>query len=271
MAYSIDTFFDLLEKHGNCCSIKKIHTDPKKIIIIAKICDSNFINNLYNNDGEMKRPLTLDANSLMVITYLPVTTKIMVNLFCCNFQMIDVYDKISTHGIAIEGNFNINPVTQIPYEGYLGKTLQGTNIVRGVVPNSNSHFLVIDDHKILKIMNGSELLNYKASNINIQCVQGERLIEKGNPNNTKILDRKSSMIVVAIDNCNNILFIFHPQINKYNMISLLLYFRVVNAINICDSDNAHLIWKEYGRNIYNKTDFIGNTYDYVANSLVFSS
>jgi Cu/Ag efflux protein CusF len=185
--------------------------------------------------------------------------------------MIEIYDKLSTHGIILEGNFNINPLTKIPNNYYAGKSIDGTNLIQGVSPIPTASYLVIDNHHLIKIMTGSELTSYKSIGANVQCIEGERLMTNGEYVQFDEDKNNTGMIVIAIDENKNTLIIYHQSINKYNMISLLLFFKIKDAIVICETDNSHIIWKECGIDYYNKTDFIGNANEIVSNVLTFSS
>lgn len=269
--FSYEVFSNIIKKRSKKNIHQDLHSDPKKKITFLKNQDMLLISKLYNSDTKMTRTLSLNSENPFIIFQIPSTTGLMINLFCCKFKMTDIYDKISTHGVIVEGHFNINPVTKKPNGHYSGRTLEGKpfkeNFVNGKKPMEDSHYLIIDNHQILKILNGSELSNYKASGINLQCVEGKRLIENGIVVND---DNSGSMIVIAIDAHHNILIIHHPNISTSNMISFLLYLRIQNAINICDSTTPHIAWKN--NSLDSKTEhFIGDVNEYVSNIIVFSS
>ena len=270
-SFSYEIFSIVIKKRGKKNIHRDLHSDPKKKITFLKIQDISLIRKLYNSDTNMTRALVLNSENPFIIFQIPSTTRLMINLFCCKFKMADIYDKISTHGVIIEGHFNINPVTKKPNGRYSGGTLEGKllkeNFVNGKKPNDDSHYLIIDNHQILKILNGSELSNYKASGINLQCVEGKRLIENGIVVNN---DNVSSMIVIAIDAYDNIFIIHHSNISTFNMISFLFYLRIQNAINICDSETPHIAWKD--NSLDSKTEcFISDVNEYISNTIVFSS
>ena len=95
-------------------------------------------------------------------------------------------------------------------------------------------------------MNGYELINYKQNGINLQCVEGMRLIDNNSPYPLEnLMRKKNGMIVIAIDsNKETYLIIHHPHITVDNMISFLLFMKIKDAINICYTDNPHLIWEK---------------------------
>jgi len=266
---SMDFFLEMLNKQKYGFSIRNLHNDPQKKITVVKISDISVLLNIYNSVNSV-RQLSLDFDSKCVFTYLASNTKPLINLFCCNFRIIEIYDKLSTHGLILEGCFNINPVTKKPNAHYIGKNLQGHNFIKGELPDDNLSYLIIDNHQHIKIMTGLELKTYKSIGINVQCMQGDRIMTNGLPQEN-MSNEKTGMIVIAKDYANNIIIIYHPKITTYDMISLLFFFKTKDAIVICKSDNSHIIWKEHGMNYYNKSDFIGNTNDYVSNSITISS
>ena len=268
--YSIDFFLENI-KNAKKCSARMLCSDQNKKIIVAKIFNYKFMQDIYKKCTSRDN-MIYDKHAKLVITYLLSDTRPLINLFCCNLQMIDIYDKLSTHGIAIEGNFNINPLTKYPIGYYEGKSLKGTKIIKEELLNDSMSYLVIDNHQIINIMYGSELIKYKSTGIYTQCVQGDMLIKDGKD---ILIDNDENddcgMIVIAKDENNNTLIIYHQKINKSNMLLLLHFFKITNAIIICKSDTAHIVWKESEYNFYNKTDFIGNMYDNVSNIITFSS
>uniref|UniRef100_A0A6C0CAY8 Uncharacterized protein n=1 Tax=viral metagenome TaxID=1070528 RepID=A0A6C0CAY8_9ZZZZ len=268
-SYSVDYFLESARLVKNC-SIRTLNHEKNKQIVVIKMFDNKFMQNIYRK-CIIDRPLKINKNTKMVVSYIFSTTRSLINLFCCKFQMIEIYDKLSTHGIIIEGNFNIDPLTKVPKNYYSGKSLDGTNVLRGALPIPDASYLVIDNHRLIKIMTGADLVSYKSVGMNVQCIQGERLMTNGRILLDEQKDDDTGMIVIAVDEDQNTLIIYHQSINKYNMISLLRFFKAKDAIIICNTDNSHIIWKECGINHYNKTDFIGNTNEIVSNVITFSS
>src|SRR6266567_1183018 len=128
-SFSYEMFSNIVKKRGKKTIYQDLHNDPKKKIIMLKIQDISLIRKLYNNDINMIRSLTLNSDDSLIIFQIPSTTMLMINLFCCNFKMVDIYDKISTHGVAIEGQFNINPVTKKPNGRYSGGLLESETYI----------------------------------------------------------------------------------------------------------------------------------------------
>jgi len=263
-----ETLYSIIKNYDDKSFFKEINNDPKKKMIVSSIHDMNLLHTLYPH-----HTMILDPKDFFLIFYIPNSTKIMINLFCCNFKMADIYHKISTHGIAIEGKFNINPVTNIPMGHYSGNIITKDinprqNHIKGKKILRKNHYLIIDNHRLIKILDGCELINYKPTGINLQCVEGMRIISNKVP--VQQNDKINSMIVIAIDISNNILIIHHPHISMNDMISFLLYLQVNDAINICDSNNPHLIWKDKN-NQSNDDMYIGDINEVISNAIVFSS
>ena len=267
--YSVDYFLKNV-KIAKKCSIRTLNSENSKQIIVIKIHNHRFMEKIYKK-CVTDRPLKMNKNTKMIVSYILSTTRPLINLFCCGFRMIEIYDKLSTHGIVFGGNFNINPLTKIPNDYYVSKSIDGINIIKGALPIAMASYLVIDNHQIIKIMSGSELTSYKSVGTNVQCIQGERLINNGVHVQINENDIDTEMIVIAMDENKNILIIYHQSINRYNMISLLKFFRINDAIIVCKTENSHIIWKECGTKYRNKTDFIGNTNKIVSNVITFSS
>ena len=266
--YSVDYFLDNVRKTKNC-SIKTLSSEKNKQIVVIKMCNPVFLKSIYAKSHH-SRSLRLSKKGKMMISYIPSTTRPLINLFCCKFKLMDIYDKLSTHGIILEGNFDVNPLTKIP-NSYVGKVFNETNVIQGVLPLATASYLVIDNHNIIKIMSGTDLVSYKSVGINVQCIRGERLISNGTTEDTNRFDKENGMIVIAVDVNQNILIVYHQAINKYNMTSLLQFFNVKDAIIICNTENSHIIWKENGVRKIDKSNFVGDADEIVSNVITFSS
>ena len=334
MADMWNIFAQYLKLNYKCCLLKELNSEPNKQIFVAKICNIKSINifyKTYQSKQNLVDTLYLDPNTKFVIMAIPKSTKFLVNLFCCNLSMENIYSRLSTHGIAIEGCFKIQSKTNIPkgeYSGFDPQTKKSF-IKKNKIIDNYASYLVIDNYQIIKILDENELSTYKTTGINTQYVQGRKLFENSQPiipiNQMKnviienipdlpkgkisgenvIIDYSNlklklkinnieteidfnkigseikfeyeqffilkSILVIAIDINSNILMFYHPKIDYFNMALLLQLFNIKDAIAICFSPNAHIIWKEAGLNTYNKTDFIGNTTDNISNVITFSS
>jgi len=316
-----------LREYHKCCMIKNLSSEfGKNEIYIAKICNVNSINKFYQIH-QKKKGLTdmiyCEPGTKFIAAIIPKHSEIFINLFCCKVTMMSVHNKISKYGLALEGCFNINPLNMTPDGTYQGTNFNTNKKVNIEGFNRKSSYLLIDNHKILKIVNYNELETYNNEGINVQCVEGFRLFETGRPfmdttsmknikvngidglpdgpidgarvmidyfNKTIKIDDKnynfseigkhihfinessfimSGLLVVATDINDNILIFYHPKMDHFSMVLLLSLYDANNAIVICKSSKAHIIWKEAGMNKYNKTDFIGNISDPVSNVITF--
>lgn len=124
-----------------------------------------------------------------------------------------------------------------------------------IVPGKN----VIIDYNDLKIKANNVYYNF--SDI------GSKLMFQ----NEQLFDTNDGFLVIAIDHNNNIIIVYHPHIDYFNIILLLKIFNSKEAIIICRSSDAHIIWKENRHNTYNKSDFIGNPSNILSNIITFSS
>lgn len=317
--------FDYIN-NNNCCEIKNLNSeDQQKEIYVIKLCDvspiNNFIREISTQDN-VNDNLYIDPSHKLFIAVIPSTSKYFIDLFCCKISMENIYNKFVNYGFAMEGCFNIEPITLLP-NFYQGREFGSDNMLKmsGKKINLNQSYLVIDNHSTLNILNKQELEQYKPLGVNVQYVEGYRLYEKGEPslslsqmkniilgdgetipgenvtidydnlkikaNNTyydfsdigsklifqdeEIFNTINGLLVIAIDHDNNIFIVYHPHIDYFNMMLLLKVFNSKEAILICQSSNAHIIWKENGYNTYNKSDFIGNPSDILSNIITFSS
>lgn len=323
-------FFNLMSEY-NCCLLKNLNENDDKDIYVAKICNPDLINNFAKNQQtENTDTIYIDPNNKLFMAYIPKTSKIFTNLFCCNITMEQIHSKFSNYGLAIEGCFNIEPISMLPtfYRGnefdteYL-LTVNGKTGRNKSKSNSKS-FLVIDNHNIIKIMDDLELKNYKPVGVNVQYIEGLRLYNNKIPfmsfasmkdlktkdisnipenvngsnviidyqqlkikindksfdfseigkriqfNNNQLFNTNNGLFVFAIDENDNIFLIYHQHIDIFNMMLLLQLFNCKDAIVLCNSSDANIIWKENGQNIYNKTDFLGNPKKIISNVITFS-
>ena len=180
-----EKMFEIIKKNSHC-TLKNLNSEENgKEIYVMKICDLNVINILADNVMKTQKdgiPF-IDTKKDLFITFIPNTTQFFINLFCCNVTMEKIYSKFSKYGLALEGCFEINSITLFPffYQGYKFDTDHILNIKKGTDIISQKSFLVIDNHNIIKIMNGKELQTYEPKGINVQYIEGFKLYDNGNP------------------------------------------------------------------------------------------
>lgn len=338
-----DDFFRYISQYSDkCCIVKNLSQDDSKEILVANICQPFILNQYvqFFRPEQMTDILYLDNTSRLFFAIIPKKSKTFINLFCCNMTMENVHSKFANYGLALEGCFNIEPITNMPsfYQGYDYSTdankimsalvknnvldMDILNISYPIVPNEQA-FLIIDDHKYINIIDSKDLKTYEPKGVNVQYIEGKRLFNDGKPfvdieqiKNVKIMDNGSerivhgskvtinydnhqikidkeyydfmdigkkinfinseffsmdnSLLVIAIDKNENLIIVYHKHIDIYNMLLLLKLFNSYNAILLCNSPNANIIWKEKGFNMYNKTDFIGNPNKKLSNIITFS-
>ncbi|XWV25271.1 hypothetical protein QJ856_gp0499 [Tupanvirus deep ocean] len=336
-------FFNYLSKQSKqCCTIKNLSQDPKKSIYVAKICDSTIVTNYSKNfENDNKNKLYLAPNSRLFIAVIPNGSNIFYTLFCCNMTMENVHSKFNNFGLALEGCFNVEPITMLPsfYQGYeyskftgdivtVLKKIKSKDIEIITTTSANilyeQSFLVIDDHNIISIVDSKQFKNYQSKGINVQYIEGKKLFSNGEPfvefdtikkvnitnndgstkeingsdvtidydnnfininkhvydfseinktisfTNQEFFDMDNGLLVLAIDKNDNVFILYHRHIDFYNMLLLLKMFNCKDAILLCNSVNANIIWKESGFNTYNKTDFIGNPKTNLSNIITIS-
>lgn len=310
-------FFDYVNEQDNHI-LKNLNPVKGKEIYVMKLCGNimnNFINSFDDNDT-----VYIDSQNHFFFVLIPNTSKILITLFCCGLNLESIYSKFDNYGLAIEGCFNIEPITMVPffYRGYEYDTkkfltINNNNIIK------KQGFMVVDNHHIIKIMDGLELESYVPNGINVQYIEGMLLYHHGEPfiklekmkdvivdnkiidgsnvtidyNNFKInvnnkeyhfsdlgknidmvnnelFDVNNGLLVLAIDHNDNIFITYHRKIDFYNIMLFLKFFNCKDAILLCNSLEANIIWKEADNNIYNKTDFIGNPNKFVSNIIAFS-
>ncbi|XWV26533.1 SusC/RagA family TonB-linked outer membrane protein [Tupanvirus soda lake] len=334
-------FFNYLSgQNKQCCTIKNLSHDSGKSIYVAKICDSSIVTN-YSKNFDDNNKLYLAPNSRLFIAVIPNKSKIFFTPFCCEMTMENVHSKFNNFGLALEGCFNIEPITLLPsfYQGYeyskitgdIVETLkkiksQDIEIITTTSPNipTEQSFLVIDNHNTISIVDSNKFKNYQSKGVNVQYIEGKNLFSNGEPfikfdtirninminkdgstkeidgsnividyennrvnikndeydfseiNNTfsfvnqEFFDMDNGLLVFAIDKDDNIFILYHRHIDFYNMLLLLRMFNCKDAILLCNSVNANIIWKESGFNTYNKTDFIGNPKTALSNIITIS-
>jgi hypothetical protein len=250
-------------------AIVNLSLDSQKEIMVAKICNQD-LNNVLGT-----KSLIIDTNHQLFMAFIPATSKIFVNLFCCNITMEDIHKKFTNFGLAIEGCFNIEKISNLPnfYRGYNFLDDNYILTMQGVKQSLPKAYLVVDNHRIQKIVSEAELSTYKPIGVNVQYIEGLSLYENGRPQKSLTsLDKKLlGCLVLAIDKSNNIIIFYHNQLDISNVFQILNAFDCQNAILLCASANAHLIWKRDGQNTYNQSDFIGNPVETVSNVMTFSA
>ena len=211
--------------------------------------------------------------------------------------MIDIYNKISTHGLILEGCFTIQKGLNYYHEGmYSGNKLQNDaeSLFRstdGDVDNISA-YLLIDNHTNIHLLDKTELEKFVPTGLNVQYVRGVTLCKNGVPTvsleqmkyvnwNGKVIpgskvvlnyrtkqiiidtesvpfeeiDRSITMVnqgffslsgktVIARDQEQNIIIIYHPNIDLFNLQLLLHTLNVTDAILLCESNNGPFVGKE---------------------------
>lgn len=258
--------------------------------------------------------INVDSNKKILIGFIPSTTKFFFNLWCCNFTMEYICKKFDDCGLAIQGNYNISPISATP-NYYQGRNIKNGDAITFFPDKiARTSFLIFDNHNIIRIIDSSELSSYKPYGSNVQYVEGERIYKNGVPiidpakmdnlqmhdGSKIIIDHENqiitvgtsaypsssigktiffdkceyfinkSLMVICIDSSHNIIIIHHKDINKYNLILMLKIMNCSDAIIVADTPNINLIWKKHGKNVHNKTDFIGNPTELVSNIISFS-
>jgi hypothetical protein len=323
--------------------VKNLSHDETKQILVTNICKSAIVNDFAKNyhSKNITNALYLDPDSKLFLSIIPNNSKIFIGLFCCNINMEKIHSKFGDYGLALEGCFNIEPITMLPsfYQGYdylsvtnnitstfkngNAKDLNILNMKSPIIPKEQA-FLVIDNHSIISITDAIGLKAYQPKGVNVQYVEGKFLFKNGKPfvdfnmiKNIKIINDNGTEIIVdgsnvtidyyslkikvnnvfydfsdigqkinfvnsdffnldngllifGIDKKNNIFVVYHKYIDFYNILLLLELFDSRDAILLCNSTSANIIWKERGFNMYNKTDFIGNPKKMLSNVITFS-
>lgn len=283
---------------------------------IIKICDAKLLRNFFDDN------IFINETGKFFISFLPNDLNPFISLFCCNISLNNVYDKISSVGLAIEGCFNYNKITNnISYKGY---SLNGKIIdYKGLFPNDKNGYLIIQSHSNIKILNSSQINLLDL--FDVQFIKGPLLYKNGIPfislekmknikninlpdlpntingSNVKInyetltisiynkeysfndLDKNFSFkypsffktnngpLVIAMDKDNNIMIIYHDNMDIYNIMQILNKFNCEDAILICNTPNLNIMWKgDKENNYYNNKDFIGNPNKTVSNIILFS-
>ena len=195
-----DSFHQYLEQQNNiCCIVKNLSQKNDNPIYVSKICDSNLLRNYFKDNFISNDLPYLDPKSKIFIAVIPKGSQTFINLFCCKMTMENIHSKISDYGMALEGCFNIEPITMLPllYQGYdySSVTKNITPILKNprdikdfeLITTSSQEiiteqaFLVIDNHTNISIIDGQQFLAYKPKGINVQYVEGKRLFRDGNP------------------------------------------------------------------------------------------
>lgn len=176
--------FDYINQY-HCCKTTKLNPDskPERDIYIAKICNSQMINNFFDARDRLVGDVDiLDINSdKSLLAFIPNTSRPFVNLFCCGFTMEYIHSKFDDFGLAIEGCFNIEPITVLPRSMQAIDPINNDMIKMNGISKPEDSFLIIDDHRISKIVDGHELKSYEPYGVNVQYIQGERLYTRGEP------------------------------------------------------------------------------------------
>ncbi|CAH6420985.1 Hypothetical protein MVR_LOCUS227 [uncultured virus] len=87
----------------------------------------------------------------------------------------------------------------------------------------------------------------------------------------ELFTMKRGLLVMGIDQSGNTFVVYHKLIDMYSLLCLLNAFKTQDAILLCISDSASILWRESGANTYNKTDFIGNPLKASASIVAFAT
>lgn len=325
------------EQKHNCSIIKNLNPgDPSKEIYICVFCNNNIINTFMKSVG--KDTIYFDPSSRFFMAYIPSSSKYLVETFCCNITMQNIHNKFANFGLAIQGNYDINAISG---SGFVSGFGSGSESGSGSQYKNNSEinfktnksYLVINNHKTVKIIPEKELNNYYPHGINIQCIEGWRIYDKGEPfisfsdikefttdnskpsdypssnpidysqviidydklkiftnkiNNSKnsydfsdietkikfknpeVYDMNYGLLILCITIAGDIMIFYHKKTDIYTLLVMLKNFDCYDAIVLCNTPDANIIWKENGHNIFNKSDFIGNPNKNVYNVITFS-
>jgi hypothetical protein len=176
--------FELIMQNDSC-TLKNLNSiDSGKEIYAMKICKTDIIDKLLElqiDNQNIVKPY-IDPIGKLIMILIPQSSKFFINLFCCKITMEKIYNKFAKYGLAIEGCFNIEPITMIPtfYQGYEYGTKNMLNM-KGENMHTKRSFLVIDNHNIIKIINDDELKLYEPKGVNVQYIEGFRLYENTKP------------------------------------------------------------------------------------------
>jgi hypothetical protein len=294
----------IIDPH-HCCSVK--HLNPNKNnISVARICKPEVIAELYEKiQKKSSDTIYIESTNKFTIIMIPATTNKRINLFH-NSSMYDVYSKFATNGVAIEGCFDVKPVNLMSVDNSKGCLIidnhQILKIVnhyglRGYISSGinvkyiEGFRLFIDGKPYIPFEEMKDVWNENMSTLPIGFISGgdvqinyQTLIftvkninipfEDFGPDikfiHEEIFVMHPGLLIVALDRDENMMIIYRPNIDYFNMILLLDTFHVKNAIVICDSDKAHLIWKASGKNTYNQTDFVGDSQEKLSNIITIS-
>lgn len=102
------------------------------------------------------------------------------------------------------------------------------------------------DYPMLRIRIGREYHNFSEIGKTIHFKHPE------------LFSMRRGMLVLGIDQTGNTFVVYHKLIDMYGLLCLLNAFKTRDAILLCISDSASILWRESGTNTFNKTDFIGN-------------
>lgn len=273
---------------NNPHSAQKLNSDSNKNIYTTKIYDYKFLNNFLKEHNKPDiQNIDIDSRHPLFIGFVTSNPGIYSNIFCCGTTMENIHNKFATHGLAIEGCFHVEKISNNPHflQGYQINSKDKLIFTEGIRLPYQTSFVIINDHQIVGFSNIDEIINSKPIGVNIQYIEGLMLMQQGKffveineqikhelvIEYPEIFDRSNGLLVLAFDKAGNIIIIYHNSISISDMKTLLETFKCHNAILLCTSSNAHIIWKVSGENTYNKSDFIGSPVDIVSNVLTFSS
>jgi len=272
----------MVKRGKQCCSAKVLSMDKGKEMYIMRLCNLDVLKNFCSKYKATLPDIKLDPSTKFIIGIIPKSTNTYINLFCCDINMNAIHEKISSNGIAIEGCFNVKNVNgQIFPDGmYQGVNLNrsNTNSVKNsgteITDQLQSGYFLVDNFSTYHFLTKEEINLFKPIGVSVQMVHGYLLCKDGQPAKglfeVLLIPKLGGKMIIATDFNDDLIIIYHPNTDYFNLMLLLHSLNVKNCILICNGDKGHMLWKENGMNHYNKTDFIGDTTEIVNNVVVFT-
>lgn len=236
-------------------NLNKKNVDNKNIFVL-----NLFDENIYDNDE-------YDVKSNIFVGIIPSKTKCFISSIYHKITMNNLFNRISDFGIAIQGLFNIKPIT------FLTECMTNTN--------DKISYIIIDNHTKISIIDQHEIISYIPYGVNVQYIEGIKLYHNGKSyidniqtenicNNNIFYELLHMYLIIAIDKNNDTYIIYYPitEISKIN--ELLNDIECENAILLCKTGVPNIIWKQENQNTINN-NYIGNVNDIVSDILIFTA
>ena len=221
--------------------------------------------------------------------YSNITSKLMTaltkNSNLSGLDILTITSPVTTSKpafLVIDNHSTITIVDAAGLESYKPKGVNVQYVEGKRLFNNGKPFVDINHIKKVKIKNdnGVESLvdglnvsidyNTLQIKVNDMFYNFSDIGKKINFVNDEFFDMDNGLLVLGIDNHSNTFIVYHKHIDFYNMLLLLKLFDTRDAILLCNSNSANIIWKEKGLNMYNKTDFIGNPKKILSNIITFA-